>query len=75
MPLNPDTISNRVISQLDGIGINSRISGKPSHTANLIKILVAEIVKAIQLEGEVVTTVNTTGTAASQTGVGRGKVT
>ncbi|MFW9875190.1 MAG: hypothetical protein ACFFG0_18955 [Candidatus Thorarchaeota archaeon] len=75
MPLNPDIISNRIIQKLDIIGINSRIGGRLSHTSNLVKIIVEEIVKAIQLEGEVITTVNTTGTAAAQTGIGRGKMT
>lgn len=75
MPLNADLIARRVINQLDDIGIRSKVGGKDSETAQLVRIIVAELVRALQTEARVDTIVQTTGSPTVHTGTGRGKLT
>lgn len=75
MALNADLIARRVIGQLDGIGIRSKVGGKDSETAQLVRVLVAEVIRAIQVEAVVNTTVVTTGSPTNHAGIGTGKIT
>ena len=83
MALNHEAISRRINRQLKDIGIQPEVNGQPSHTANLVSIIVKEIVAEIQSKAEVATVVNTAvntqGVSASpgmpefQLGTGTGK--
>ena len=72
-------ITNNIVSKLKGIGINSEYNGEPSHTAEMIRIIVEEVLKEITRNGEVHTVVNTTGVASqpgtpeTQSGTGYGR--
>lgn len=68
MALNANAISERVIRQLDDIGIDSRVGGRESETASLVRIIVGELVKALQREASVTTIVN--GTCSTPSGPG-----
>lgn len=72
--INASNISQKIISQLDKLGIDSKVDGKDSETANMIKVIVAEIISAIKIDGEVVVSVATTGTPTVHSGTGTGKV-
>ena len=63
--LNAKLISDKVNKQLRGIGINSEVNGEPSHTANLVEIIVSEIIIAIKRDAQVNTIVNTTGVSST----------
>jgi len=75
MSLSEDSITRTIINQLDGIGIDSRVNGSPSHTANLVKIIVSAIINEIRSSAIVSTTVTTAGSASSHTGTGTGSIT
>lgn len=75
MPLNSELIARRVIGQLDDIGIRSKVGGKDSETAQLVRIIVAEVIRAIQAEAVVTVTVQTTGSPTNHVGTGTGKIT
>ena len=68
MPLNSRIISDRVIRKLDGIGIQSRVGGDESETAELVRLIVGEVVRAIQQEG--IVTVDVNGTCSNSAGPG-----
>jgi hypothetical protein len=76
--LNHRAIAQRVINELesreDSLGIRMREGGRESATAAMIKIMMREIVFAIQAEAEVNTVVQTAGSPTNHTGVGKGKV-
>ncbi len=78
--LNAKKISDKINKQLRGIGINPEVNGEPSHTANMIEIIVKEIILSIQMDAQVITTVNTTGISSSvgtpevHNGTGQGRV-
>lgn len=72
--LNSSKISTRVISKLDSIGIRSTVGGRPSETAELVKLIVGEIVFALQQEAVVKTIVTTAGSPTNHTGTGSGKI-
>jgi len=78
--LDPQKITNRINSKLNGIGINPQVNGEPSHTANLVSIIVNEIIMAIKTDAQVNTTVDTAGlssipgTAEIHKGWGKGKI-
>ena len=76
MALNPDVITQRINSKLKSIGIEPTINGEPSHTANLVSLIVNEIIRGIMTQAEVETVVNTTVTTTggpnAQTGTGFG---
>ena len=74
MPLNPDIISQRVIGKLDKIGIRSKVGGSDSETALMIRLIVSELVFALQAEAIVVTTVTTAGSPTVHTGTGTGSI-
>lgn len=77
--ISSNRITNNIVSKLNKIGINSEYNGVPSHTAEMIKLIVEEIIKEIKINGEVHTIVNTTGianhpgTPEHQQGIGYGK--
>lgn len=75
MALNAQSIADRVIRQLDGIGIRSKVGGRESETATMIKIIIREIVFALQAEAQIHTIVKTTGSPTVHTGTGNGKIT
>ena len=68
MPLSSIVISERIINRLDEIGIQSRVGGNESETAALVKLIVSEVVYAIQNEANVNTSVR--GTCTSPSGAG-----
>ena len=78
--LDTTQIVNKINSKLDGIGINSEVSGEPSHTANLVSLIVSEIITAIKRDAQVNTTVNTSGVSSApgspevHTGYGSGRI-
>ena len=74
MSLNEDKIADRIIRQLDGIGIDSKVDGDLSHTANLVKLIVSEVINAIRADAVVYTRVQTTGSANAHTGTGTGNI-
>lgn len=74
MPLNSVAIANRIIDRLDDIGIRSKEQGQISETALLVKLIVSEIVFALQVEAQVNTTVITNGSPTTHTGFGKGKI-
>jgi hypothetical protein len=73
--LNSSAIAKRIIDQLDGIGIRSKEQGQESETAKLIKVIIHELVFALQAEARIDTVVQTTGSPNSHTGFGRGGIT
>jgi hypothetical protein len=75
MRLNANKISARINSRLDSIGIRSSVGGKPSETSELVKLIVREVIFAIQQEAVVSTIVNTVGSPTNHTGTGTGKIT
>jgi len=78
--LNAKKISNKINGQLKGLGINPEVNGEPSHTANMIEVIVKELITAIKRDAEVRTSVNTMGVSGSpgspesHKGVGMGKI-
>jgi len=76
--INPKNITNNVVRRLESIGINPEVNGKPSHTANLVELIVNAIIEEIQLNAEVKTVVSTSGissypgTIEQHTGTGIG---
>lgn len=73
--LNSRNIAQRIINQLDDIGIRSKEQGQESETATMIRIIVKEIVFALQAEAQVNTLVQTAGSPNAHTGFGKGKIT
>ncbi len=77
--ISTETIIKKIINKLSSIGINPEVNGEPSHTANLIAIIVEETISEIKRNAEVTTVVNTTGisghpgTPESHMGTGYGK--
>lgn len=72
--LDANAIARKIISKLDNIGIDSKVDGRDSQTADMIKIIVEEIISAIKTQGEVFVEVQTAGTPTLHTGKGNGKV-
>lgn len=72
--LDSEKITQRVNRQLDRIGIDSKVNGEDSHTAELVRLIVREIVRAIKTDAVVKTFVNTAGTPTQHTGTGEGKI-
>lgn len=72
--LSSKTIAQRIIGQLEDIGIKSKVGNENSHTAKLVEIIVREIITAIQTDAEVSTMVQVTtqGTPTMHTGTGSG---
>jgi hypothetical protein len=70
MTLIDKSISDKVIAQLESIGIDSKVNGDDSHTANMIKIIVREIVLALKRDAEVIVQVTT----PAGPGTGKGKI-
>ena len=68
MPLNARVISDRVIRKLDSIGIQSNVGGAESETAALVRLIVEQLVYALQNEANVKTTV--TGACSNSAGPG-----
>ena len=63
MSLNSKDIADTVISQLDRIGIDSKVGYDESHTAKLVRLIVNAIVNAIINDAQVIVTeVQTQGT-------------
>lgn len=75
MPLNSDLIARRITNKLDEIGIRSKVGGKDSETAMLVRLIVREVVLALQTEARVDTRVQTFGSPTNHTGTGTGKIT
>ncbi len=63
--IDPDRITRNVVSKLSDIGINPEYNGVPSHTSNLVYLIVKAIVDEITTYGEVNTVVNTKGISSS----------
>jgi len=74
MPLNSRLIADRVIAEFDEIGIRSRVGGKESETAALVRVICDKVVEAIRNEAIVTTTVVTAGSPTSHTGTGTGSI-
>ena len=72
--LSANLIADRVIKKLDSIGIRSKVGGKESETAALVRLIVQELVFAIQAEAIVNTVVTTTGSPNVHQGFGKGKI-
>jgi len=62
--LDSSRITHDINKHLSEIGINPEVNGVPSHTANLVALIVENIVRAIQNDAEVRTTVNTRGVSS-----------
>ena len=79
MAIDADRVTRKVVGKLKDIGINPEYNGIPSHTSNLVYLIVKEILDEITRYGEVSTVVNTTGisnhpgTPESHQGTGYGK--
>jgi len=61
MALDADKIARRVIRKLDGIGIRSKVGGNESETAQLVRLIMVEIVSALHSEAELSARVSTRG--------------
>lgn len=72
--ISHEKITQKIIRGLDGIGISSKVGGQDSHTANLVRLIVKEIVLAIKTDSVVNTVVKTSGTPTQHAGTGRGKI-
>lgn len=72
--LDSEKITKRIIQQLDNIGISSKVGGKDSHTAELVRLIVQEIIRSIKTDAMVDTVVQTTGSPTVHTGFGKGKI-
>jgi hypothetical protein len=56
MTISANRVAKRVISQLDDIGINSKVGTVDSHTAELVKLIVNEVLNEIRSNGYVLIT-------------------
>lgn len=72
--LTSEKIVQRIIRQLDQIGISSKVGGSDSHTAELVRLIVQEIITSIKTDAIVDTVVQTSGSAYQHTGYGKGKI-
>ena len=53
MAISSDAIVQRILPRVKAAGMEIEVSGRDSHTAELIKIVVEEVVREIILKGEV----------------------
>ena len=78
MPLDSRRISQRVINRLDDIGIMSRVGGNESETAQLVRLIINEIISAIHTDALVTGEVLTAGSPTVHKGnivPGTGRIT
>ena len=67
--LDHEAIAYSINAKLHKIGIDPEVNGQPSHTAELVSLIVREIVRAIKRDAEVKvnvsTIVNTSGISST----------
>ena len=76
MPINAKRAADRIVSKLESMGIDEHVGGRESHTAELVREIVAAIMDEIVNNGEVIIVnlpVQTSGSPGFHTGFGNGK--
>jgi len=75
MALNANKLTKRIVSQLDSIGIESKVGDGPSHTAELVRLIVEGVITEIITNGNVLIVnvpVQTIGTPTNHSGFANG---